>query len=738
MALTPQEQIELETLRAKYGAEDRAKQLGVPVMGVPETTPAQQEAQRRETIANIEGAATPLAGFGMTRQDIKQGFTGLPTLGAIAGGLFTAANPELRVVQALSKMSPYAPSLAGSSAGTLLGTGAEQLLTGKDLLSKETAQKALGNLVENAAYDVGGNLIFSLAGKVYRAPKQALESAGISKGLFDTEEGAARKAAQEWLSARGATLTEGQLTGSVGKESLETALKVSSGAPSFIKQQKGVEAALKQGVAEVKSTLETSDAFKQALTTTPTNLAVGDRFQGALKVAEEEMKAKFKPVYEKIDADKSLFVNLTAQKKQAQLELDKLKERNFVGAGAEKRKALEEIVGLPDEVPFSTAHAIRSDLLAAGREAAKEGVPTTALQAEYNRQVTGLNNAMDRTMVSTFSDKEQKELARKLGFQGGIDSPAGLREGQYKAHNIVSLDQMNIARTPANAANYDLLKEYLDAQKGYKSAMEGFYGGSMQAALKASPSDVGAHLFNEKNPENLRDAYKAVAEVQKYSKDGKGLLQELQFGYLSDALSTPEKIASFATKMKDPEFEKTFNYLFRDTASGGTRDKVKQILNAAEHGLEKAGGSTVLRTQLLASGVGAAQAAVGGGLAYLALPSSVTDKLDLSTPALSAGVLYFTPKILSKMMTDKATMDVLANIAKASKQPKYGGAVAAKLVDQLNKSGIIDSDYISAVEAMASSAQPAPQQAAPENVFTPANLTPQEQEEYQKLQEKYK
>jgi dUTPase len=44
-------------------------------------------------------------------------------------------------------------------------------------------------------------------------------------------------------------------------------------------------------------------------------------------------------------------------------------------------------------------------------------------------------------------------------------------------------------------------------------------------------------------------------------------------------------------------------------------------------------------------------------------------------------------------------MNALAGLSKTTSQPRYGGALAAKLVDQLNKSGIIDSEYINEVNS---------------------------------------
>ena len=49
-------------------------------------------------------------------------------------------------------------------------------------------------------------------------------------------------------------------------------------------------------------------------------------------------------------------------------------------------------------------------------------------------------------------------------------------------------------------------------------------------------------------------------------------------------------------------------------------------------------------------------------------------------------------------MTNKEGMDALSGLVKAQTNPKYAGAASAKIVDALNKSGIIDSEYINTVD----------------------------------------
>ena len=636
--------------------------------------------------------------------------TSVPEAGGLLLGLIPPLAPETRFAQSMVRLGekapafarPYVPSLAASTLGTTAGTVAEQaFLQDEKIFSTETGKKLLENNLQNAAFDVGGNLVFSAFGKTLKVTKDALDKTGITKSasFFATPEQEARRAAQEWLSSRNATLTRGQLTGDFGTQTLEGTLKYSPASNYFEQQQKGVQAALNAGANDVRTTLDTSEVFQTALKQgDPTQMAIGDRFQNAIGEADKLMKAKFAPVYDKIDADQGLRVNLVPLKAEAQKELEKLAKRKFIGAGSERRKVLEDIINQDNEVTFGTAHALRSDLLASGREATKEGVPSTVLQKEYFNQAQGVANQMDNIMVLTFGNEEEKAIARKLGLIGGIDQPAGLRNGQYIGNNFASIDAMNIGRTKATTASNDLLREYFNAQDSYKNAMAGLYSGTMQAALKAEPSAVGELLFNIDRPERMRDTFKAIAEVQKYlpKEQSAGLVNELRYGYLNKIFGDTNGVLKLSQNLEDKTFKEGFDYLFREPK---VKKQLLDITNAAKYGLEEETGSTALRTKFIGTAVTGATG-IASTLAYLNLPDEVQNKMDLPSILSSVGVLYLTPKMMGRALTNKNSMDALAMLAKAQANPKYAGAAAAKIADMFNKSGIIDSEYLTELNQM--------------------------------------
>jgi len=662
--------------------------------------PSREEEARKQQELNrtrmaLAGALTPLP---------VEMASNLPQAGGLLGGLATLAFPEARILSPITRLTqaapavtrPFIPSLAGSTAGTSLGTLIEQSLQNKDIFSTETGKKLLLNNIENAAFDVGGNLVFGFGGKAIKLGKEQLEKAGVTKGLFETEEDAARKAAQEWLSSREGTLTRGQLTGNLGTQTIEGTLKFTSAGEAFAQQQVGVKKALDQGINDVKNTLETSEAFQTALKQgDPTQMVMGDRWQTAIAEADKAMKTKYRPVYEQMEQQgDGLLVNMTPLKKAAQDELDRLNKNKAMSSAAEdKRKVLQQILAQEDQITFSTAHDLRSDFLASARDATKEGQAANTLEAYYKRYAQGLQNNMTNIAVVTFGSKEQKDLARKLGLSGGVDQPAGLREGQFKDYNIDSLEKLNLPTTQANAANNQLLKDYFNAQKSYKNAMDGFYNGTMQTMLKSEPEEVGKYLFNVDYPSRLKSVANAVVEMQKYlpPEQSKGLLGELQFGYLKKVFGEPDGVLKFTKNLENETFKEGFDYLFRDA---NTKKKLLDIANAAKFGLEETPGSTVLRSRM----VGAVAGTVLGSGAYLSFPDEVSNNL-LPTIG-SLGALYLTPKLMARALTSKAEMDALAMLAKAQNNPKYAGAAGAKIANMLNKSGIIDNEYLTEVNQM--------------------------------------
>lgn len=607
-----------------------------------------QERRERGFVTGVAASLSPLP-------DVR-GEGALPTALGIVGGVIPAVRPiaalERVAAGAPAVTRPFIPSLVGSTAGTVAGTGAEALLGGFG--TQQFGQNLVSNVLENAAWDVGGNLLATVGGKTFKIAKSVFSPSAVNKAD-------PRIAAQEFLSGRGATLTRSQLTGDEIARSVEEVAKGGFAVGAFRAQQEGVEKAISQGVQEVKDTLQTSDAFRQAiLTEEPFTRAAGENFQNLISTARTEFKDRYRPFYQGLTESNGVFVDLRGVKQQAQQEYDRLAKAKFAGASADRKTVLEDILKQEDYVDFGVAHDIRSNFSGAAADLKQPGKGPTTKEAAYSKYSNAIETAMDNAVLLT----------------------------QTKAGQIGTF-QSKLSK--------DTIDEYNKVKRLYKQGQNSLFNETIATAMDLQPSKVGAFLADLSESEKFTDLAKAMSAVDEYVKkqgaDSATLLNDVKYSFLEKNLSTPEKTAAFARKLEeDKDLKSSFYKLFRSEAN-----QLKQVLNAADIGLESGGSrATYLRNKIVGAGVGGASV-----LGYLALPEDVQSRIEDKLPSAiaSAGAIIITPRLLAKASTNKEAMNALAGLSKTTSQPRYGGALAAKLVDQLNKSGIIDSEYINEVNS---------------------------------------
>jgi hypothetical protein len=611
--------------------------------------PAAVRQQEQRTAADIGLALTPVP-------DVR-GPGGITSTLSILGGIYPAFRPiaaaERMAAPLPAAVRPFVPSLFGSTVGTVAGTAIEAL--GGEPTPSQFGSQLVRNIAENALWDVGGNLIVTAGGKTFKVAKDLFKS-GSAQNVDP------RVAAQEFLSNRGATLTRSQLTGDEIARSVEEVAKGGFAVGAFRQQQAGVEQAVSKGVQEVKDALQTSDAFKQALLTEePFTRAAGENFQELINTARTAFKDRYRPFYESLTKDNGVFVDLRGIKTQAQQEYDRLAKSKFAGASADRKTVLEDILKQEDFVDFGTAHDLRSNFSAAASDLQQPGKGTTTKGAAYTKYSTQIEQAMD----------------------GAVAAPGRVP------------GEMGTFKTPLSEAT---IKEYNRVKSLYKQGKNSLYNETIVSAMELQPSKVGAFLADLSESEKFTDLSRAISAVDEYVKkqgtQSAALLNDVKYSFIEKNLSTPEKTAAFARKLdEDADLKASFYKLFRSEAPA-----LKQVLNAADIGLESGGSkATYLRNRLIGAGVGA-----GSVIGYVALPEDVQNRIEDKIPEAvsAAGALIITPKLIAKASTSRQAMDALAGLAKASQQPKIGGAVTAKIVDQLNKSGIIDVDYINEVNAI--------------------------------------
>lgn len=609
----------------------------------------------------------------------KQEDTLLPALGGaiggVAGGLLIK-NPMAGASAGRAFMGSLVPSLLGSTAGTAIGTAAERGMAG-DLFSEEGGKQMLGNLLENAAWDVGGNLVFSLAGKTYRVGKEAIDK---FRGTGLSPEQEARNAAQAYLSQRGATLSLGQLEATPGLKQAESIIMGGTGGKAFAEQKAGVTKAVQQGLDDVKATLDTSPSFNQALAADePLNRAAGENFQNLISTARTDFKDTYRPFYQSLSKDYGVYVDMRPLKDQATKELERIVKSKGVGSSSDRAAVLNDILKQDDFVELGVAHDIRSSFMGAANDLAQPGKNATTKQAAYTKYAS--------------------EIDKRMGDAVQLAANGKTVTGTFQ--------------TPLSK---DLVQQYRQTSDAYKAGMDGLYNETINAAMSKSPSKVGEYLADLSESEKFTDLFKAVSQVDAYAKKagstGAQAVNDVKASFLNSNLNTPDKAKAFAEKLKsDDELRRAFYKMYR-----GQAPQLKEILNAADIGLESAGtAASYLRTREAALGLQATTGIVG----YLALPTDVKDRLsdNLPTAALSAGALFLTPKLMARVATNKDAADALAGLAKYKEGTKISGALAAKITDQLSKSGIISPEYTSDIDSIFNAPQqPTPETPAPSSI----------------------
>jgi hypothetical protein len=614
----------------------------------------------------------------------------LPAIGGILGTLGGVAlqktpyiGPALTlgsIGQRTGLLGGAARTLAPSLIGSTVGTSGGLLLEGGLQGEMPSSNRVFGELVTNAAFDVGGNLVFGALGKTYTVAK---ESIPFLKGSSPED---ARIAAQQFLSDRGATLSKAQLSGKPLDVAIEEVVRGGSGAPVFRAQEQGVREAINKGVAEFKDRLAVSEPFRMALKQgDPTQMALGDNFKAAVNVARDEFKTVHRPFYEKLSQDTGIYVDMRNIKAQAQKEYDRLAQGKFAGAGADKKTILEDVLKQDDFVDFGIAHDIRSNFGAAARDKTEAGGRATTLSAGYSRYEDGISKSMDDAFKVVGSNKKRVEGQGLQFTKTPAESTEAISTGQSGFNPYLQ-------KTPETE---DLVRQYRLTQESYKKGMDGLYNNTLTKALELEPEAVGKYLFDPQYASRFRDVSKAVAQVDKYARQD--VVNGLKYGFIEQAMSNPDNVLKLSKTLEsDKAFKQGFDYLFKAT---GEKEFLTNILGAAKYGLDEGALSQLARNRVALEGtriLGQTGALTGG---YLLLPENAKENIKSALPeaVTTAGVLLLTPRFIAKAMTNKQAMDALADIGRVQANPKLAGALTAKIFDNLNESGIIDNEYITEV-----------------------------------------
>ena len=507
------------------------------------------------------------------------GLAGALTLGGIA----TAVGTPLLGIPA---------SAVGAGIGGFLGETYEQYSRGE----KPSVSLATDAGIEEASWDLGGNLVLKGLGKTLRFGADKL-------GFTAKDAPDANKAAESFLQKYGSSLPASQRTGKNIFSALEgiTMTPVTYGI--FKEKEKEIQDALMTGSQDILKSLVKSPELDMALrTNTSSQYSSGQILQNFIKQGEESLSKSVDPIYKDIFTDKASKVSMFNVKSFA----DKLlAEPSALTKG--QKSILEEMKLLPTELDVPTLHQIRSRWLAENRD-------------KYSSKVSSEKDSRASTTIS--------ELISK--FDQAMDFSAN------------------------KTLKGDTLKRYRDVTNTYRQGIQGLQTDAIQEALTKNAEEVGGYLFAAGKETPILDLFKSVTAASNLSKKpANEIIDALRYGYLEAMVGTPENMLKFAKNLEqDKAFANTYNRLFSNTPQDAA---IKQMNEGAKLGLVEAKAMPGLnyRTTTAALNIATPLAGLGIGYYFLLSPEQqqkVTD--NLGSAAIAGGSLVLSQRTLAKALLD--------------------------------------------------------------------------------------
>lgn len=514
-------------------------------------------------------------------------------------------------------------SAAGAGVGGALGEAYEQLTRGET-----TSPSRIGMAgFEEAAWDVGGNLVLKGAGKTLRF---ATDKLGFtSKDIPD-----ANAAAQAFLQKYGSSLPESARTGNQMDAALEGLVFTPATYDIFKAKQAEIRDALQTGSKDVLKSFANSPEFEQALRSgSSAQKASGEVLQNFIKQGHQALSDSVKPIYNEIFKDTQSRVSTFPIKSWATKEL-----ANPAALTAGQRGILSELKNLPPNVDFQTLHDVRSRWLAENRD--KFASSTSSNKDSRASQtisdlVSKIDNAMDISASSTLSGKT--------------------------------------------------LEEYRKVTKTYRDGIQGLQTDAITKAMTMNPEDVGGYLFAAGSETPIKDLYKSVAAAQTLTKaPPTQIINALRFGYLDAMINTPENMLKFAKDLEqNRNMQNTFNVLFGGTPQKGA---IEAMNEAAKLGLveTKAMPGLNYRTAGVALNVAGPAAALGTGYYFFLSPEQQQQVRDnFGEAATAGGAFILSQRKLAKVMLDPQGAKAIKYLSTAKEKLSSPSAFTKLVVEPI-------------------------------------------------------
>jgi len=503
--------------------------------------------------------------------------------GAIGGGI-------------LGALGGPAGALAGSVAGAGVGGAAGEAFEQVIRQEKPSASLIAGAGLEEAAWDLGGNLVLKSAGKVLRFGADKL-------GFSQKDAPDANKAAERFLNEQGSSLPLSARTGSNVLSVLDRLSYTPVTYGIFNQKQKEITEALQSGSKDILASLVKSPEFEQALrSNTSSQYASGEILQNFIKQGQDSLGKLVKEEYDKIFADKKSSISTFGLSSWAGTQL-----AQPASLTAGQKSILSEIKRLPPNVDMQYMHNIRSRWLAENRD-------------KYASAIATEKDSRASKTISTLIGK----------IDGAMDASA---------------------KSNLNPETY---KNYLKVTNTYREGVQGLQSDAITQALTLNPEQVGGYLFKTGNETPIKDLYQSIAAAGTLAKKPSNqIIDALRYGYLEAMVNTPENMLKFANDLEQNKAMKnTYDRLFSGTPQDNA---IKAMNNGARLGLVDVKGLPISTYQTVRAGAGvlAPAAAIASGYYFALTPEQQNNMKDnLGSAAIAAGGLMISQRSLAKILQD--------------------------------------------------------------------------------------
>jgi hypothetical protein len=414
------------------------------------------------------------------------------------------------------------------------------------------------------------------------------------------------------------------------------------------------------------------------------DVEAGASYKDAIQNAQSQLSVAANDAYQVItDAGKNVSVNVGSIANQAKA---RLKEASGISVSGSPNISLSndvvaklrEISDLKDNITFSQAHQLRSDLNAQLRAVKSEFGANDPLVAVLTQNIKAIGAEMD---------------------------------------------------SAASKLNPQLKKAYDETSTFYRESITELFPQTLAKLNNKTAERVGESIFAKGNVTEINDFYKSLERAKTINPelDVASVKNNLQRGYISGLIGAEggetaiSSLLALEKNLKDKKFLRTF-----DTAVDNKeiKDNLILLVNAAKLSQQKPSNTFSLA-------ISSAQANSAQGLLLLATGyASGSGDLGVLGTAITAGGVLLTPRALAKFATSKAGIKkLLAAEQSYSKAVNATGSegkrLAIKTVGLMNEAyktaGVTEEDFIDANATKSN--QP---------------ITSEEQKELEMLEQKYK